>query len=177
VGIMNDQPLVIDLYAGVGGLSLGAARAGFNVAGAVDNDLPALKAHSVNFPRSRHFCGDISKLSGNSTLSELGLKQGSVFGVIGGPPCQGFSSIGKQDPSDPRSALFRHFFRLVEEIKPAFFVAENVPNILAEKFSGVVDSALARVRDMYEIVEPIKVCASSLGAPTRRKRVFFVGYD
>ena len=174
---VNDQnPVVIDLFCGAGGLSLGAARAGFRVLGGIDSDIHALGAHTKNFPESFHMFGDISKLTGSAVKSLFKPPPGSVLGVIGGPPCQGFSNIGKRNQNDPRNDLFVDFFRLVREIEPAFFLAENVPGILGANCSSVVERATSLVRDKFRVLDPIMVSADAFGAPTTRTRVFFIGY-
>lgn len=170
-------PTVIDLYSGVGGLSLGAARAGFSVIAAAELDRIAISTHAKNFPKTRHLNIDVSSLNGIKLLELAGIKSGELDGIIGGPPCQGFSTIGHQLADDPRNALFGHFFRLVMEAKPKFFLAENVPGILAEKNSTIREEALKEVKKEYKLLDPIVVSANDLGAPTRRKRVFFIGYD
>lgn len=169
--------VVIDLFAGVGGMSLGAARAGFEVRAAVELDVIAALTHAVNFPGSRHLQWDISKTSGAALMAAAGMSEGQLDGLVGGPPCQGFSDIGKRAHDDPRNSLFEHFFRLVDEMRPRFFVAENVPGILAERNEQAVRSALERVPANYEVLEATEVTAHRLGAPTTRARVFFVGYD
>ncbi len=168
---------VIDLFSGVGGLSLGAARAGFNVAGSVELDPIASASHELNFPEATHLREDVGSLSGPQLLKACGLEAGHLAGLIGGPPCQGFSLIGKRDAKDPRNLLFAHFFRLVAETKPAFFVAENVLGILRDENAPVVSSALALLPKTYQVLQPIKVKASEYGAPTTRTRVFFIGFD
>lgn len=171
------MPNVIDLFAGVGGLSLGAARAGFNVLGAVELDQFAREAHSLNFPNSIHLSDDIATLDGSRLLSEVGLKAKQLDGLIGGPPCQGFSFIGRQCPNDVRNNLFFHFFRLVAEVRPRFFLAENVPGIMSEKYADLRQKAFSLLSNKYLILEPIKAVASEYGAPTSRTRYFFVGFD
>lgn len=173
----SDRPKLIDLFAGVGGMSLGAARAGFDVCAAVENDLIAIAMHAINFPKTRHLKWDIGETSGVALLDAAGLDQGDLDGLIGGPPCQGFSDIGRRALSDPRNSLFGHFFRLVGEIKPRFFVAENVPGVLAERNAEIVRESLAKIPSNYVVLEPTEVAAHTLGAPTTRARVFFVGYD
>lgn len=165
---------VIDLFSGVGGLSLGAARAGFDVKIAVEIDPHAISSHAVNFPGSLHIQEDVSLLNADKILSYLspGI---SIDGVIGGPPCQGFSSIGKGNPDDIRNQLYMHFYRLVSELKPLFFLAENVPGIMQEKYADIRANAFKLVSDDYHILEPIKVKASDYGAPTTRTRYFFIG--
>jgi DNA (cytosine-5)-methyltransferase 1 len=168
-------PNVIDLYAGAGGLSLGAARAGFNVAAAVEFNPHAMNTHMLNFPRSIHILRDISDLNGEALLQLSGLNQQDLIGIIGGPPCQGFSSIGHGAVDDPRNTLFTKFFQLVEELQPVFFVAENVPGIMNNKFAQIRTMAFAHVQN-YQLLPPIRVDASEYGAPTTRTRYFFIGY-
>jgi DNA (cytosine-5)-methyltransferase 1 len=174
----NRKPLqVIDLYAGVGGLSLGAARAGFKVKAAVELDQKAAETHKINFPKTAHITEDVTTLSGETLLDKAGVEMNSRFGLIGGPPCQGFSDIGRRSIVDPRNRLIAEFFRLVAETKPAFFLAENVPGILDERNRPILQAALESVPNCYTILEPITARASNYGAPTRRTRVFFYGFD
>ena len=84
--------------------------------------------------------------------------------------------MGHRDRNDARNLLFGHFFRIVNEAKPGFFLAENVPGILRKDYEPIVESSLARVSKDYVILDPIKICASDYGAPTTRTRVFFFGY-
>jgi DNA (cytosine-5)-methyltransferase 1 len=170
-------PSVIDLFSGVGGLSLGAARAGFCVAGSVELDPIASEYHGLNFPNTKHLREDVGALSGKQLLDVFDIIPGRLGGLIGGPPCQGFSLIGKREKDDPRNLLFGHFFRLVAEMRPAFFVAENVPGILRHENSRVIEAALSHLPPRYVVLPPIKAKASDFGAPTTRTRVFFVGFD
>lgn len=174
---MQEKPKVVDLFSGVGGLSLGATRAGFTLTAAVDADKLAIYQHGVNFPGSLHLSTDIRALSGTTLLEACKLKLGELDGLIGGPPCQGFSVIGRKSPDDPRNHLFADFFRLVSETLPAFFLAENVPGILQDRNRGTLDCALAHLPARYRILAPFKACASDYGAPTTRTRVFILGYD
>jgi len=171
------MPKVIDLFAGAGGLSLGATRAGFDLLAAIEKDPLALETHTKNFPQSEHFPDDISKLKGKNLLSTLKLKENELDGLIGGPPCQGFSVMGRRDIKDERNTLFSDFFRLVNEIKPKFFVAENVLGILHSRYDNIRKNALDNIPKDYVVLEPIKVKASDYGVPTTRTRVFFIGYN
>lgn len=172
-----DRLSVIDLFSGVGGLSLGAARAGFRVAGSVELDPIASASHAFNFPGTKHLCKDVSSLAGADLLNACGVAPGQLSGLVGGPPCQGFSLIGRRDKEDPRNLLFGHFFRLVAETLPAFFVAENVLGILRAENAQIIEAALAQLPSIYRVLMPIKVKASDYGAPTIRTRVFFIGFD
>ncbi|WGV60090.1 DNA cytosine methyltransferase [Brevibacillus brevis] len=168
---------VIDLFSGVGGMSLGAAKAGFTVSGAVELDPIAIKTHAINFPKTKHLNFDISKLTGADLLETFNITRGEAVGIIGGPPCQGFSYMGKQDINDPRNFLFLHFFRLINEIRPSFFVAENVPGILDKKYDQLRNNAFALVEKHYDLLPHSTINAKEVGAPTTRTRVFFIGIN
>ncbi|WP_069265188.1 DNA cytosine methyltransferase [Paraburkholderia nodosa] len=171
------MPTVIDLFSGAGGLSLGAARAGFTVSGSVEIDPFAIQVHKLNFPKAQHLPLDIGTLSGKRLLASSNLKSGQLCGLIGGPPCQGFSSIGHRMEGDERNDLFAHFFRLVSETNPAFFVAENVPGILDERYDTTRERAFANVPKKYRMLPPVKIQADQFGVPTTRTRIFFIGFD
>jgi len=168
---------IIDLFAGGGGLSLGATRAGFELLAAIEKDPLALETHKKNFPNSKHFADDISTLEGRNLLSVLKLKENELDGLIGGPPCQGFSVMGRRDIKDERNNLFSDFFRLVNEIRPKFFVAENVLGILHDRYDAIRENALNNIPNDYVVLDPIKVKASDYGVPTTRTRIFFIGYN
>lgn len=172
----SQSPIIIDLFAGAGGLSLGAARAGFCVACAVELDKLAIETHAYNFPNTKHFSIDISESNGNEILKQAGLNKTPIAGIIGGPPCQGFSSIGHGRVDDDRNNLFLKFFQIVDEIHPAFFVAENVLGIMNSKYDEIRQAAFSYVSD-YSILPPLIVKANEYGAPTKRTRVFFIGYN
>jgi DNA (cytosine-5)-methyltransferase 1 len=182
--ILNDQTkafehdqrfTVIDLFSGIGGFSLGAARAGFQLLAAVDNEPRASKAFAVNFHGCKQLHEDIVQLTGARLRNLAGIEKRTVHGVIGGPPCQGFSRIGRRAPSDPRNFLFDHFFRLVGEIRPWFYVAENVQGILDAPFKSLVAKAISRLKG-YRHLPPLILKSSDFGAPTSRQRVLFIGY-
>ena len=176
---VNDEPSaldVVDLFSGVGGLSLGAARAGLTVRGAIDVDPEAIRAHGCNFPSSVHLNVDIAELTGQSLKRQLGLNAGNIAGIIGGPPCQGFSSIGRGDRRDVRNTSFIEFFRIVSEALPKFFLAENVPGLMRNSYRKIRKRAFSFVEDKYAILPPMKLAANEYGAATTRTRYFFFGY-
>lgn len=170
---MIPVPTVLDLFSGVGGISLGAARAGFDIVGAVDHNERVVKAHARNFPSSKHLVADLGEYSGAKLLRKLGIRKPT--GIVGGPPCQGFSAMGHRELTDPRNSLFGHFFRLVSEIKPRFFLAENVAGILDTDYADVIERALDSVREDYHLHEPFEVNAADYGAATNRRRIIFYG--
>ena len=169
------MPVVIDLFAGAGGLSLGACRAGFNVRAAVEKDEHAMASHATNVPYTAHIQQDIMSLSGADILRLSNIDNNDLIGIIGGPPCQGFSSIGQGDVNDIRNRLFIKFFEIVEELRPVFFLAENVPGIMNEKYDSIRQEAFNHLQE-YTLLDPIRIVASDYGAPTTRTRIFFIGY-
>ena len=142
------RPVVIDLFAGVGGLSLGFAAAGFHVALAVENDQQACEAHVENFPQTMVISEDVDQFAGNprSYLKKIQELQGrKISGIIGGPPCQGFSYIGERTAGDERNLLTSRFMDIVLELKPDFFVMENVPGLLTSGIPPKFDVYIRRL--------------------------------
>ena len=113
-------------------------------------------------------------LDGCDIIRELG---GRPDGVFGGPPCQAFSDIGRRKAGDPRRNLLRHFFRLVSELRPSFFVRENVRGLGYANARPFLDRSLELLPNYYEIVGPLILDAGEFGAATRRPRLFVLGYD
>lgn len=173
---MRSRPKLVELFAGAGGMTLGAARAGFDVCGCVELDSRAVATHEKNFPKCEVWESDVAEIAGRDLRSRFSLRNGDLSGIIGGPPCQGFSEIGHRNATDPRNSLFVHFFRIVSEAKPLFFVAENVPGILAKSNNRLRNRALRQVQQDYNLLSPMLLKASDFGAPTTRTRVFFVGF-
>lgn len=166
---------IVDLFCGCGGFGLGAKQAGFEVPIAVDIDITLQSAYKRNFPNTRVETGDLSLMAEADWASLL---QGhEIDGVIGGPPCQGYSRMGKGNIDDPRRSLIRHFFRTVNIISPKFFAMENVEGLLDSKNAQELFDAISLVDKKYVVLPPIVVDASKFGAPTKRKRVVVIGYD
>lgn len=163
---------LVDLFCGGGGFSRGAHQAGFDVAAAFDIDPILTSSFKHNFPQTKLFLRDVAQLDG-ATLECLA--GGLVDGIFGGPPCQGFSDIGRKDPTDIRRKLLGHFFRIVAEVEPTFFVMENVRGLAYAHSRGELDSALKLVEDRYHVLDPRVWDASEFGAATRRNRLFVIG--
>ena len=99
---------------------------------------------------------------------------GQVHAIIGGPPCQGFSAIGRRNPDDPRRRLLDDFFRIVREVRPVFFVMENVLGLGYANAKYILDEAL-RQTEGYGTLGPVVWNAADFGAATNRARLFVVG--
>lgn len=163
---------LVELFCGTGGFSRGAHSAGFKVAAAYDIDPILTSSYERNFPGTSLFHRDIAELSGEAILRDVGE---SVFGLFGGPPCQGFSDIGKRDPNDPRRELLGHFFRIVAELRPVFFVMENVRGLGHKGARPVLDAGLAQIARDYDFDVPEVWDAADFGAATKRKRLLVIG--
>jgi DNA (cytosine-5)-methyltransferase 1 len=124
------RPTGLSLFAGAGGCSLGFQQAGYDVLFATDIDEDAVDSYRRNFARTPCEAADIRELDADSLLKRIGLGRGQLDVLLGGPPCQGFSSAGMKSGNDPRNSLLRHYVRLLEGIGPKWFVVENVEGLL-----------------------------------------------
>ena len=169
------RPVLVDLFSGCGGFGLGGELAGFHSAIAVDVDPTLQSSYKMNFPQTNVRVGDIAEMNAAGWKVLLGGLQ--VDGVIGGPPCQGYSRQGVSDPTDVRRTLLHEFFKSVNAIKPKFFVMENVEGLLDKKNLPELSSAISEVDPDFTVLAPLVLDASNFGLPTKRKRVFVIGYN
>lgn len=184
--LLGHRPIAIDLFAGAGGFSLGMEQAGFDVAVAVEQDPVHGLVHSFNFPHTKVLCRDIATLKGKEIkvavrqwAKDNGYRRRdkSIDLVFGGPPCQGFSLIGKGQVDDVRNNLVFEFCRLVKELQPRYFVMENVPGLKLNKYACVLERLIDEFKAAgYEITEPVQILnAASFGVPQKRRRLFLLG--
>lgn len=169
---MNELKM-IDLFAGVGGLSLGFEQTGFETLIANEYDESIAEAYIKNRKNSNMIVEDITKLP----IPEIfGKYKGQVTLVIGGPPCQGYSQKGQRKTiNDPRNFLFKYFVEVVKEVAPQYFVMENVPNLLtAEK--GYFKQELEKLfTELGYTINAQVLCAADYGVPQNRHRAFIIG--
>lgn len=172
------RPIAIDLFSGCGGMSLGLEAAGFDIA-AVEFDAIHTLVHHFNFPYTAGICKDISKLTSEELLRAIEEKGFSreIALIAGGPPCQGFSHIGKGQLDDPRNSLVFEYVRIIKEIKPKYFLFENVPGIASGNHKKFLEERIVEFENIgYSIEKPISILDTSLyGAPQKRKRLIIVG--
>lgn len=160
-------------------MSLGFEQAGFDVVCAVEHDPVHCGSHKFNFPQTAVLCADVADVSGSQLREAAGLGDSqSVDCLFGGPPCQGFSFIGKRLLDDPRNALLGHFIRIAGELKPRFVVMENVPGIASGGHRGILDEAIIELESFgYSVVAPQRILdASQFGVPQKRRRFFLIAY-
>ncbi len=171
------RPVGIDLFAGVGGMSLGFEQAGFDIAAAVEIDPIHAAAHAFNFPETTVIARSVQDLTGAEIRRLAGLGDRTVDVVFGGAPCQGFSMIGKRALDDPRNALVRDFVRIVRELDASYFVFENVKGITVGRHRAFLDELIAEFECAgYVVTLPWKVLnAASFGVPQNRERLILMG--
>ncbi|MDE0627677.1 MAG: DNA cytosine methyltransferase [Bryobacterales bacterium] len=172
---MSPRPAVVDLFSGCGGLSWGLEKNGFHIASGVDNWDVALKTFEKNHSHAPAVSADLATLDGREVAELLQLRRGTVDVVVGGPPCQGFSSAGQRRRGDARNTLVGAFARFVAHLRPSVFVFENVEGFLtAEEGSRVLELLYPLVEAGYRI-HLRKINAANFGVPQHRKRVIAIG--
>lgn len=179
----RSRPLAVDLFAGAGGFSLAAIKAGLDIEFAIEHNVHAAKTYAtniVNFSKDKStkvYCEDIVALD----VEELNRKHFSTSDchlLLGGPPCQGFSThrICDAGVNDPRNELIMVYFRFVRLLKPRVFLLENVPGILWDRHKDYIDRFYSEGRSIgYHLFDPVTLDARDYGVPQRRRRVFILG--
>ena len=168
------SPTAIDLFAGAGGLSLGLRRAGFEVRAAADNDRFAVETYRKNLGDHVLQC-DLSTVEPSALLELAHLASGECDLLAGGPPCQGFSVQRRGADDDPRNSLVLHYFRMVESIKPRFFLMENVSGLMSKRGKVFLDEVMRRAAKLGYHLHLKKLDAVEFGVPQSRVRVILVG--
>lgn len=167
----------IDLFCGCGGFTQGFVQAGYNPVLGVDMWSDATTTYKHNFPNSEILNEDITSVSTSELLAAAKVSIDNVDGIIGGPPCQGFSVSGKRLIDDPRNVLYKSFVEYVGEIQPKFFVMENVPGLVSMAKGAVKDAVIEDFESRGYNVSWKILAADDYGVPQHRRRVFFVGLN
>lgn len=160
---------VIGLFSGCGGLDLGFKQAGYDIIWANDILKDACETYKLNI--GNHIINeDITKID-LETIPNADV-------IIGGPPCQGFSGIGKRNPNDDRSALVYSYLNVVKKIQPKIFLFENVTGLKSSKSSDgskVIDNLKEAFENIGYHIDIHTLNAADYGVPQKRKRVFIIG--
>lgn len=171
---------VVDLFSGAGGFTIGFAQANYNILLSTDIDSDCCRAHCHNMPSIPFLQSDIKDITAN-TLKEFSIE--NVDLLIGGPPCQGFSTIGARASSkenvrnriDPRNTLFREYIRILSLIKPTFFLMENVKGIITKDKGKILSDIKEAFLNAGYTLNISVLNAADFGVPQIRERVFFYG--
>lgn len=163
---------VADLFSGVGGLSQGFIKAGFEIELAVEFDNSIANAYRLNHTNTEMYNEDICKMD----FQLVHEQHPKIDVVIGGPPCQGFSQKGKRlILDDPRNFLFQRFVDFVKVFKPKYFVLENVPNIITTANGYFKELIISAFSNLGYNVSCGVLCALDFGIPQDRRRAVFIG--
>lgn len=173
----SQRPIAVDLFAGVGGMTLGFEQAGFDVLASLEIDPIHCATHEYNFPMWSAICASITEISGEDIRKRSQIGDRAVDIVFGGPPCQGFSLMGKRAFDDPRNQLVSHFMRLVTELNAKYFVMENVKGLTIGNHQQFMDEVIHNFENNgYKILKPYQVLnACHFGVPQHRERLFLIG--
>jgi DNA (cytosine-5)-methyltransferase 1 len=165
---------IISLFSGAGGLDLGFKNAGFKIVVANEYDKSIWETYEKNHSTPL-IKGDIRNIN-----SEIFLRDNKkIDGIIGGPPCQSWSEAGAlRGINDDRGKLFFEFIRILKDLQPKFFVAENVAGMMSKRHSEAVQNIIHLFGDAglgYDVfIQTLN--ASDYGVPQDRKRVFYIGF-
>lgn len=171
----NKKWKAISLFAGAGGCSLGFKDAGVEILAAYDNFEPAISTYNRNFGNSRCRNVDLSLCDFEFMRDELGLLRGELDLIIGGPPCQGFTTAGSRFWKDPRNKLVQNYAQALAFFYPRWFMMENVEGILTTGKGAYVVECIKKMVELGYSVYLKKVYMQEYGVPQRRKRVIIVG--
>jgi DNA (cytosine-5)-methyltransferase 1 len=166
------QPTAISLFSGAGGCSAGFRQAGFNIPYAQDIDKDCIESYATNFPDTFCEVRDIRDTDFASIRKEIGH---DIDIVIGGPPCQGFSTAGARNTNDPRNKLLDSYVDALNILKPKWFLFENVEGLLTLNHGKYVASLVQRLIEIGYTLRVEKVYSQAYNVPQRRKRVILVG--
>ena len=185
----------IDLFCAPGGLTLGFEMAGFTSLLGVDKNHDGMLTYHHNFPKARAITADIKEeMDSKRLMNEAGIEEGQIDVIIGGPPCQGFSNIGRVKIAslvregvwdlstarprfidDPRNVLYKEFIRIVRDLRPKFFVMENVPGMKSYRNGEIVDEIIEDFNAVGYFTDSRVLNAVEYGVPQKRKRIIFIG--
>ena len=161
---------VISLFSGCGGLDLGFENAGFDIPIANEYDPTIWDTFKLNHPKTKLIEGDIRHINESDFPTD-------VDGIIGGPPCQSWSEAGSlRGINDSRGKLFYDYIRVLRKVKPSFFLAENVPGMLASRHKEAVQNIVSMFSHSGYNVSITLVNAKNYGVAEERKRVFYIGF-
>lgn len=176
-------PKIVSLFSGAGGLDLGFQQAGFPLTFAVDMSSSAIQTHRRNFEDTYSIAADLTELGSEGIVAHLEatLKPGDSIGVVGGPPCQGFSRANTRSASsDPRNMLPILYLEIVEELQEKYIVEfvlfENVLGIRDAKHSDTFSGIISRFQEIKLIPNVNEYSALDYGVAQTRNRVIISGF-
>lgn len=167
---------IIDLFAGVGGLSYGFAHDDNFEIVAANEILPNMaKAYELNHSSVKVYCKDIKDFGIEDLKKDFGIKKGEIDLIVGGPPCQAYSTVGKRLIDDPKGKLFQEYYRILKELDPKVFLFENVKGLLSMQGGELLKTIISLFESLgYKVVYRV-LNSADYGAPQVRERVIIIG--
>lgn len=164
---------VLDLFCGCGGISCGYDLAGFNIIGGIDFNKDATETFKHNFKKAKVQCTDITTIRDNDIVADYG----NVDVIVGGPPCQGFSTANRwqKEKEDPRNKLFFEYIRFVKLLRPKIVMIENVRGLLTRDNGYAKERIETILSDEGYSINMMVLDASNYGVPQNRKRAIIIG--
>lgn len=167
---------IIDLFAGVGGLSYGFAHDDDFEIIAANEILPDMaKAYELNHPTVKMYCKDIKEFGIKDLENDFNIKKGEIDLVVGGPPCQAYSTVGKRLIDDPKGELFQEYYRILKEVNPKVFLFENVKGLLSMQKGELLKKIISLFESLNYKVKFKVLNSANYGVPQVRERVIIVG--
>ena len=174
---MDMNKTAIDLFCGCGGISEGLRRSGFNVLAGIDSEKKYISTFDNNFPKTNSFTVDLRSLSPQKVMQSIGINEGELTLLAGGPPCQGFS---KNVPrkyrflEDKNNLLIKIFLDYCEALKPKMVLMENVAEMKNGFQQSYTEEIFERLKAVgYDVINVV-LNAADFGVPQRRRRAFFL---
>ncbi len=173
---MKKKLKVIDLFCGVGGLSYGFAHDDNFEIVAANEILPNMaKAYSLNHPTVKVYAEDIRDFNAKRIENDLHIKANEIDIIVGGPPCQAYSTVGKRLIDDPRGKLFQEYYRVLKEFNPKLFLFENVKGLLSMQGGELLKTIISLFESLGYKVQYRLLNAADYGVPQIRERVVIIG--
>jgi DNA (cytosine-5)-methyltransferase 1 len=170
--MQNNSHIAISLFSGAGGMDYGFCRAGYNIVAAFDNQPAMIETYNANIGGAKQL--NLADCSFYQLAEDIGLSSEPDI-IIGGPPCQGFTSAGSRFWDDPRNKLVQNYADALKQFNPRWFVMENVEGILTTAKGEYIYEAVKRMVELGYSIFIKKVYMQEYSIPQRRKRVIIVG--
>lgn len=171
VSTIVHRMIAIDLFAGAGGATQGLKEAGFEVLAAIESDSTAAASYGANHAEVNLLAEDIREVGADELRLRLGLGMGQLTLLKACPPCQGYSSIGRGNPADPRNDLVAEVWRFARVFRPRIVMLENVPGLARD---ARMPRLIRQMRAIGYSVKTYVLDATSFGVPQRRRRLIVI---
>lgn len=163
----------LDLFCGAGGLSCGLEMAGLNCLLGIDHVETAIETFRKNHEHSEAIVGDIRQIRTEQVKEIICNKKVDL--ICGGPPCQGFSTVGTNNSKDSRNSLFLEFVRMVRDFEPEYIIMENVTGLLSRRNQDTLVSIIKCFNELGYAIDVRVLSAHNYGVPEKRRRTIFLG--